>query len=508
MGLRGMLYRAARNRRVWTLVTVLFLFYVNIIQIANMTRSEEESRTFEWKRAKPKQAGDSKFNFFQDEDDQDVDDNLPDDNDMGDVRYNGYYYQDDEAQAIKDGDYDEGDPYADEDVDEGDDNDGDHDEEEREDGDDGYSDNADYGDAKNRGREEENNRNKESNREDTNVIKMEPAGNMIKKEPAEQTIKWEPVENIKQEFHEEKDGHAETKKNNGENMMMGGEKITGGDDDIYNGYYNTQEKVKKVLLVTYQRSGSSFVGELLTSGGGAMYVYEPLFLWRALLGPGADVGVEERAARALGDLLDCKPEVVRAWRRRPYQYFRRKPEGVRDWCVDADLRLLKTIRARASFVLPWMRSRSDIKVVHLVRDPRGILNSVKRGGNLWSENNRNAALQCANIERDLQLQELGPHRYLQVRYEDLVESPLEETRRIFSFMGANFNDDVMAYLREHTWLAEKIPAEKQGYLKTFRDSSFKHDHWKTNMDNREIEFIESVCGSVMKKLNYHPLPPT
>ncbi|XP_063600599.1 carbohydrate sulfotransferase 1-like [Penaeus indicus] len=260
--------------------------------------------------------------------------------------------------------------------------------------------------------------------------------------------------------------------------------------------------------MTYQRSGSSFVGELLTSGGGAMYVYEPLFLWRALLGPGADVGVEERAARALGDLLDCKPEVIRAWRRRPYQYFRRKPEGVRDWCVDADLRLLKSIRARASFVLPWVRARPDIKVVHLVRDPRGILNSVKRGGNLWSENNRNAALQCANIERDLRLQELGPHRYLQVRYEDLVESPLEETRRIFSFMGANFNDDVMAYLREHTWLAEKIPAEKQGYLKTFRDSSFKHDHWKINMDNREIEFIENVCGSVMKKLNYHPLPPT
>nr|XP_027231612.1 carbohydrate sulfotransferase 1-like [Penaeus vannamei] len=200
--------------------------------------------------------------------------------------------------------------------------------------------------------------------------------------------------------------------------------------------------------------------------------------------------------------------LVHAWRRRPYQYFRRKPEGVRDWCLDADLRLLKTIRARASFVLPWVRARPDIKVVHLVRDPRGILNSVKRGGSLWSENNRNAALQCANIERDLRLQELGPHRYLRVRYEDLVESPLEETRRIFSFMGANFNDDVMAYLREHTWLAEKIPAEKQGYLKTFRDSNFKHDHWKTNMDNREIEFIENVCEAIMKKLNYHPLPPT
>ncbi|XP_063600644.1 uncharacterized protein DDB_G0290685-like [Penaeus indicus] len=317
MGLRGMLYRAARNRRVWTLVTILFLFYVNIIQIANMTRSEEESRRFEWRQAKAKQAEDSKFNFFQDENDQDVADyNQGDDNDKDDVRYNGYYYQDDEAQEIKDGDFDVGDLYKDEDVDEDDDNDRDHDEEEKEDGDDGYSDNVDYGDAENRGREEENNnvdnqdRNKESNREDTNVIKMEPAGNMIKKEPVEQMIKREPEENIKQEAHEETGDHSETKRNNGEEMIMLGGRKTGGDDDIYNGYYNTKENVKKVLLMTYQRSGSSFVGELLTSGGGAMYVYEPLFLWRALLGPGADVGVEERAARALGDLLDCKPEVL------------------------------------------------------------------------------------------------------------------------------------------------------------------------------------------------------
>ncbi|XP_069974702.1 carbohydrate sulfotransferase 1-like [Penaeus vannamei] len=506
MGLRVMLYRAARNRRVWTLVAVLFLFYVNIIQIANMARREEVS--LERRQAKVKPRGDSKFNYFQDEDDRDVVDyNQAGDSDKDDVKYNGYYYQDDEARDNKDDDFDEGDPY--EDGGEGDGNDDDEEEEEEEeDGDDGYTDSGDD-DAMNRGRGEESNkvdiqeRNKESEGENANVIKMEPEG--IKKDPAEQTMKREPVENVNQEVHEEKD--EEEKRNNGVGVMMEGGKKTG-DDHIFNGYYNTKENVKKVLLVTYQRSGSSFVGELLTSGGGAMYVYEPLFLWRALLGPGADVGVEDRAARALGDLLDCKPEVVHAWRRRPYQYFRRKPEGVRDWCLDADLRLLKTIRARASFVLPWVRARPDIKVVHLVRDPRGILNSVKRGGSLWSENNRNAALQCANIERDLRLQELGPHRYLRVRYEDLVESPLEETRRIFSFMGANFNDDVMAYLREHTWLAEKIPAEKQGYLKTFRDSNFKHDHWKTNMDNREIEFIENVCEAIMKKLNYHPLPPT
>ncbi|XP_042863199.1 carbohydrate sulfotransferase 1-like [Penaeus japonicus] len=526
MGLRGMLYRAARNRRVWTLAVVLFLFYVNIIQIANMTRNEEEWRRFEWKQAKVARDGEENMEEEYGAGSED------------DVKYDGYYYQDDEAREMNNDDgYDGGDDYDDgdggDDYDDGDGGD-DYDDGDGDDGGDGGDggdddDGEDYGEGDDGGEvddTEENEevgnheRNGESDRENINMIKKEPAEHMIK-DPAEHPIKEKPAENINnnqqgngadkalnQDTSREIDKHAINRGNKDVQETIKDGMKTGQEEDIYSGYYNTNEKVKKVLLVTYQRSGSSFVGELLTSGGGAMYVYEPLFLWRNILGPEATADVEERAAKALGDLLDCKPEVIHAWRRRPYQYFRRKPQGVRDWCRDANLRLLKTIRARASFVLPWARARQDIKVVHLVRDPRGILNSVRRGGNLWSENNRNAALQCANIERDLQLQELGPGRYLRVRYEDLVESPLEETRRVFGFMGADFDDDVMSYLREHTWLAEKIPAEKQGYLKTFRDSNFQHDHWKTNMDNREIEFIENVCKSVMRKLNYHPLPPT
>lgn len=67
--------------------------------------------------------------------------------------------------------------------------------------------------------------------------------------------------------------------------------------------------LEQVLLLTYQRAGSSFTGELLTSGGGgAVYVYEPLFVWRRLLGPEAKAGLEKDSASLLGDLLDCNPQ--------------------------------------------------------------------------------------------------------------------------------------------------------------------------------------------------------
>lgn len=38
-----------------------------------------------------------------------------------------------------------------------------------------------------------------------------------------------------------------------------------------------QNKVSKILLMTYMRSGSSFVGELMKFGGNVFYVYEPFW---------------------------------------------------------------------------------------------------------------------------------------------------------------------------------------------------------------------------------------
>lgn len=281
---------------------------------------------------------------------------------------------------------------------------------------------------------------------------------------------------------------------------------------IFHGFYSINETSKdhpimKVLLLTYQRAGSSYTGELLTSGGEAMYVFEPFFVWRKLLGPKADPRLEADSAKALGDLLDCRPEVIRFWRRKNYYYFRRKPEGIRNFCPSARLRLVKTIRARARFIMPWITARPDIKVIHLVRDPRGILSSVRQGGHLWSDNSRNVALQCDNLKNDLQLADLGPSRYLRVRYEDLVDHPIQELNRVFRFMGTRPNNKVMTYLKLHSGLDQSPALKQDRYLNTYRDARYRHDHWKTHLKQRELEHIQKACADVMARLGYTPLPP-
>ncbi|KAK8391954.1 hypothetical protein O3P69_017516 [Scylla paramamosain] len=198
--------------------------------------------------------------------------------------------------------------------------------------------------------------------------------------------------------------------------------------------------------------------------------------------------------------------VLNAWKKGNFRHFRRKPEGVKDFCKDASFRLVKTIRARKSHVLPWLLLREDIKVVHLVRDPRGILNSVSHGGNIWTDRNRDAVYQCTSLSEDLDLEQLGPQRYLRMRYEDLVDKPLEETTRVFSFMGVPVSSSVLTFLKEHTGMDTAGSPLKQRYMNTFRQADFRHDHWKKELDSHHIRQIEDVCQVVMNFLHYPVLP--
>ncbi|XP_068235776.1 carbohydrate sulfotransferase 1-like [Palaemon carinicauda] len=165
-------------------------------------------------------------------------------------------------------------------------------------------------------------------------------------------------------------------------------------------------------------------------------------------------------------------------------------------------------------------------IVHLVRDPRGILNSVQREGRRWSDNHQPpvrlvqrdleletvgtgrsyTGLQCDLVEQYLELETLGTDRNLRVRYEDLVDKPMEDTKQIFAFMGMTFNEGVIKYIKSHTGTGKNLE-HKPGYFNTFRNSDFRHDQWKENLDNREIKFIENICSSVMRSLGYTMLPP-
>ena len=81
-------------------------------------------------------------------------------------------------------------------------------------------------------------------------------------------------------------------------------------------------------------------------------------------------------------------------------------------CRKSDPRVVKTIRARRAALLPWVRG-TEVKVVHLVRDPRAMITSIARRPGTWGEALRNASYQCRRMEEDSRLEaDLPPDRSL------------------------------------------------------------------------------------------------
>ena len=89
------------------------------------------------------------------------------------------------------------------------------------------------------------------------------------------------------------------------------------------------------------------------------------------------------------------------------------------------------------------------------------------------------------------------HRYIQIRYEDLVEDVQKIARKLYKFAEIPFDESVAKLIRKLTNGASNIKISG-----VERPPSFDHNHWKTEMELSMIRKIENSCRYIMKQLNY------
>ena len=171
------------------------------------------------------------------------------------------------------------------------------------------------------------------------------------------------------------------------------------------------------LIIPPARSGSSFLGSLMSAGDAVTYVYEPFF-GVSINGTDIqniinrnDVAASNLIKKNLTDLFDCRT----TYDKRPATHKNTKN------CPKNPTRVIKTIRVRYNQVKSWI-GRSDIKVkvsylspdwfnpqcsvqlIHLLRDPRAMIRSRKVGQIGEKESQK----VCADMERDLKLEDILP----------------------------------------------------------------------------------------------------
>ncbi|XP_037035043.1 carbohydrate sulfotransferase 1-like [Bradysia coprophila] len=242
------------------------------------------------------------------------------------------------------------------------------------------------------------------------------------------------------------------------------------------------------VIVTTWRSGSTFLGEILNSMPGNYHHFEPLVNYgiRVVRGPPDD----ERAIYQLQQLLHCnysnlseyvnfgaKHKFVYNYNARLWKYcylhpghpnktqIHTHPDDPR-YCSNASflssfcklfpLQSMKVLRLRLALTEQLLEDPSlNVRIVFLVRDPRGLMLSRKRCKWCHGETDcENPSTVCNDMMLDYysakSFQIKYPLRFKVVRYEELSLDPFKVTEEILKFYGLPFDEMVKTFLESHT----------------------------------------------------------
>ena len=96
-----------------------------------------------------------------------------------------------------------------------------------------------------------------------------------------------------------------------------------------------------------------------------------------------------------------------------------------------------------------------------------------------------------------------PDRYLELRYERLLESPHEQARSIFAFLGVDTSEQTINEIVERTSFKALSGGRTPG--QTDNASHFRKGtsgSWRDEMDARSVEAFEQLAGDLLDELGY------
>ncbi|XP_071528908.1 carbohydrate sulfotransferase 1-like [Panulirus ornatus] len=275
---------------------------------------------------------------------------------------------------------------------------------------------------------------------------------------------------------------------------------------------------KNVLILSSMgRSGSSFLGELIASQSGNVYFFEPE---RTLAR-----GDREAVQKAVGESFRCR--ISEDFLERDFSWYairvssplmchyerwvRSDVPKARRICERQGLRIVKTIRVRLEWMTELIEDEDlSLKVIHLVRDPRGSLLSQSTGH--WPLDMEE---KCQNVMQDLRHREKMekdfPDRFLFIRYEDLCRDPWGKTVEIMRFLNtdatleeppanatrqADLPHCVASFLQSHNQFGFR-------FYSTYRNTLTVYQKWRERISQDFLKETEEQCGHVITALGYN-----
>jgi hypothetical protein len=143
------------------------------------------------------------------------------------------------------------------------------------------------------------------------------------------------------------------------------------------------------------------------------------------------------------------------------------------------------------------------RFVHMIRDGRDVALSylslpwgpptLLRAARVWSGDV--GAGRSAGAE-------LGPARYHEVRYEELVDAPEPTVRRICSFLALRFDPAMLDYHRAAGERLGARPDRSRDHASTALPPTPGMRDWRSQMPANQVRSFEAVAGPTLSELGY------
>jgi len=271
-----------------------------------------------------------------------------------------------------------------------------------------------------------------------------------------------------------------------------------------------------VFIVGCPRSGTSFLYHLLLSAGGFAEFHTQMNVFDVLEPIYGDLSVPANRENAMKKWLASKAFTVSGL---DADQISAKISAECKSAADF-LRIIMNEIARKQGVERWVDSTPtnvphmlriahdfpDAKFVHIIRDARDVVLSLDKRG--WSRPlpwDKSRSLFAAGVYWEWIVRKgrkfgaaLGPERYQEVRYEELVNAPREALARIGQFLHHDLDYD-------------RIQNSSIGSVKNPL-TSFKEDlqqgefspvgRWKRKFSPAQLQLFEAVVGNYLRELGY------
>ncbi|XP_063289369.1 carbohydrate sulfotransferase 6-like [Pelobates fuscus] len=320
-----------------------------------------------------------------------------------------------------------------------------------------------------------------------------------------------------------------------------------------------------ILIISSWRSGSSFLGSIFNNHPEVFYTFEPGHpVWMKLLYESAELlhypvrdlihslfkcdvsplySYLQQGGKQLSEFMffyesralcmhpTCQSSNTSASYNRLHCFNTcggKSLVTIEETCRNHSHIAMKTVRIfDLKVLIPLLQDpKLDLRIIHLVRDPRAVSSSRKyfdlsiddkivcrdalSNGKQNNKTPNITEIMGTICKSQVAIHKVGrdvkyflPENYMLVRHEDLALDPLSNVNKLYSFSGLGMIPELKHWVYNVTH--KDSSSEPDGLMSYSRQSLKVTQNWKRKLNFKIIKEIQEVCREAMELFEYQPL---